>query len=161
MTLYLLTFAWIKSRSLQSSKAGTYYIRGSCTSIPPSVGPSNYLSLGLLVAPSIGLSVALSVSLSVGPPVTFSVKSQSEHPSSSNTHFPHSGLRLWNRRIQFKDINRFPMSLGVSEGASERTNERSGERERSEQCGASEWVSGTSERANGGASGPVLHASII
>ena len=62
----------------------------------------------------------------------------------------------WNRRIQFIDINRFPMSSGASEWASERTNERSGARERSEQCGASEWVSGASERASGRANGPVL-----
>ena len=32
--------------------------------------------------------------------------------------------------------------------------------ERSEQCGASEWVSGASERANAGANGPVLYALI-
>ena len=35
-------------------------------------------------------------------------------------------------------------------------NERSGAREQSEQCGASERVSGASERANGQASGSVL-----
>ena len=40
--------------------------------------------------------------------------------------------------------------------ANERTSERSGGRERSEQSGASEGVSGASERANGRASGPVL-----
>ena len=34
------------------------------------------------------------------------------------------------------------MSSGVSEWASEQTKEHSGVRERSEQCGASEWVSG-------------------
>ena len=38
--------------------------------------------------------------------------------------------------------------------------ERSGGHEQSEQSGASEQVSGASERANGGASGPVLYASI-
>ena len=47
-----------------------------------------------------------------------------------------------------------------NEWASERTNERSGARERSEQCGASEWVSGASERANGGWYGPVIYALI-
>ena len=39
---------------------------------------------------------------------------------------------------------------------SEKTIERSGGREQSEQSGATERVSGASERANGGASGPVL-----
>ena len=43
-----------------------------------------------------------------------------------------------------------------SEWTSERMNERSGARERSEQCKASEWVSGASGRV----SGPVLNASI-
>ena len=52
------------------------------------------------------------------------------------------------------------MSSGVSEWMSERTNERSGARERSEQCGANEWVSGASERASGRANGPALYASI-
>ena len=64
---------------------------------------------------------------------------------------------IWNRRMQFIDINRFPMSSGVSEWARERTNERSGAREQSELCGASEWVTRASERANGGANGPVLN----
>ena len=39
---------------------------------------------------------------------------------------------------------------------SERANERSGARELSGQCGTSEQVSGASERASGGANGPVL-----
>jgi hypothetical protein len=38
----------------------------------------------------------------------------------------------------------FPMNLGVCE----RGNKRSGARQLSEQCGASKWVSGASERAN-------------
>ena len=49
----------------------------------------------------------------------------------------------------------------------ERTNERNVARVRSDQCGASEWVSGASEwvngaseRACGGANGPELNASI-
>ena len=65
----------------------------------------------------------------------------------------------WNRRIHFTRHKPL-MSSGASEGASERTNERSGARERSEQLGASEWVSGASERASGRANGPVLYASI-
>ena len=52
------------------------------------------------------------------------------------------------------------MCSGTSEWASDRTNERSRARERSEKCGASEWVSSASERANGGANGSVLYASI-
>ena len=44
---------------------------------------------------------------------------------------------------------------------SERTSERSGGRERSEQSGASERVSGASERANGRASGPVLQSVFL
>ena len=56
-----------------------------------------------------------------------------------------------NRRIQFGDKTLFPMSSGKSEFASEPTNERSG---------ANEWVSDASERANGGANGPVLYASV-
>ena len=43
-----------------------------------------------------------------------------------------------------------------SEWLSERTNERSGVCERSKQCGASERVSGASERAGGWEHGPVL-----
>ena len=39
--------------------------------------------------------------------------------------------------------------------------ERSGAREQSEQCGASERVSGASERANGQASGPVLTSRFL
>ena len=39
--------------------------------------------------------------------------------------------------------------------------ERSGGRERSEQSGASEQVSGVSERANGRASGPVLQSVFL
>ena len=44
---------------------------------------------------------------------------------------------------------------------SERANERSGAREQSELCGASERVSGASERANGRASGPVLTSQLM
>ena len=43
----------------------------------------------------------------------------------------------------------------------ERTYERSGAHEQSEQCGASEWVSGASERVSEGAICPILYASII
>ena len=50
-------------------------------------------------------------------------------------------------------------SSGASDRASERTNERSGAREQSEQCGASERVSGASEQASGRASVPVLTIS--
>ena len=57
-------------------------------------------------------------------------------------------------------INHFPTSEWV-EWASERTSERSGGRERSEQSGASERVSGASERANGRASGPVLTSQFL
>ena len=44
--------------------------------------------------------------------------------------------------------------------SSERTLKRIGAQERSEQLGASEWVSGARIRANGGANGTVLNASI-
>ena len=54
--------------------------------------------------------------------------------------------RLWNRPIHFKDL--FPVSSAASGCASERTNDRHGARERSEQCGASTWVSGVSEQAS-------------
>ena len=41
----------------------------------------------------------------------------------------HNGLKLYAMaRIQFVDINLFPMSSGESELASEQTNERSGAR---------------------------------
>ena len=42
-----------------------------------------------------------------------------------------------------------------------RRHPRSGARERSEQCGASERVSGACERANGQASGPVLQSVFL
>ena len=54
----------------------------------------------------------------------------------------------------------FFTSSGVSK-VSERMNERSGAHERSEQGGASERVSGASERANGRASGPVLQSVFL
>ena len=59
----------------------------------------------------------------------------------------HCGLKLYeidafNTYIH-KHLNLFPMSSGASE---ERANERSRVRERSEQCGASECVSGVTER---------------
>ena len=44
---------------------------------------------------------------------------------------------------------------------SERANERSGARKRSEQCGASEQVSGMSERGDRRASGPVLQSVFL
>ena len=54
-----------------------------------------------------------------------------------------------------------PLSYELrSEWASKRMNERSRARKQREQCGASEWVSGASERANKGGNGPVLYASI-
>ena len=51
----------------------------------------------------------------------------------------------------------FPTSEGVSE-VSEQANEWA---QWSEQDGASEWVSGASEQANGRASGPVLHSGFL
>ena len=45
--------------------------------------------------------------------------------------------------------------------APEWARERSGTRERSEKCGASNWVSGASKQANRGANGPILYASIL
>ena len=50
----------------------------------------------------------------------------------------------------------FPRVREWAKWASEWTSERSGGRERSEQSGASEWVSGASKRVKGRASGPVL-----
>ena len=58
---------------------------------------------------------------------------------------------LWVRTAWIWDIRSYTIPW-----ARERANERSGARERSEQCGASEWVSGASERASGRANGPVL-----
>ena len=52
-------------------------------------------------------------------------------------------------------IINFPTSLGASERASERICTA----EQREQCGASEWLSGGSERANGRASGSILSYS--
>ena len=60
---------------------------------------------------------------------------------------------VWNRQVQFKDVNLFPLSLGGCDWANEQKNERSGARKRSKQCGTSEWVSSASERASGGANG--------
>ena len=54
-----------------------------------------------------------------------------------------------------------PRAREWAKWASERTSERSGGRERSEQSGASERVSGASERANGRASGPVLQSLFL
>ena len=51
--------------------------------------------------------------------------------------------------------------LRAKKWASERTSERSGGRERSEQSGASEWVSGAKERANRQASGPLLTSRFL
>ena len=48
---------------------------------------------------------------------------------------------VWNRRLQFININLFPMSSGASEQAREQMNERSGACEQSEQCGAGKRVS--------------------
>ena len=53
------------------------------------------------------------------------------------------------------------MSSGGSEWASERTNDCCLACEQSEQCGASERVSGVSERANGRASGPELQSVFL
>ena len=55
----------------------------------------------------------------------------------------------------------FPQAREWAKWASERTSERSGGRERSEQSGASEWVSSASEQANGRASGPVLQSVFL
>ena len=70
----------------------------------------------------------------------------------------HSGLNLHEIDV-FNSLTKtsFPWA---PEWASERTSERSGARERSEQCGASKWVSSASERASGWANGLVLYASI-
>ena len=48
------------------------------------------------------------------------------------------------------------MNKWMNEGMNEWTSERNGAYEQSEQFGASEQVTGASERANGQASGPVL-----
>ena len=45
--------------------------------------------------------------------------------------------------------------FSTSSGVNEQINERSGARKRSEQCGASEWMSSASEWANRGVSDPV------
>ena len=63
-------------------------------------------------------------------------------------------------RLYSRPIIHFPTSKEVSE-VSERTSERSGVREQSEQCEASERVSGASERANGRVSGPVLTSGFL
>ena len=80
-----------------------------------------------------------------------------------NPHFEAGGGSFWAQRTMVQNslnmghqISHYPMSSGASEWASKRINERSGARERSKQCGASEWVSGASERASGRANGPVL-----
>ena len=54
-----------------------------------------------------------------------------------------------------------PRAREWAKWASERTSERSGGREQSEQSGASERVSGASDRANGRASGPVLTSRFL
>ena len=53
----------------------------------------------------------------------------------------------WNRRIQFMDINPFPMSSWASEQAKEWA------REQSKQCRASKQVISARERVSGGANG--------
>ena len=66
------------------------------------------------------------------------------------------GTLVQNKVILRHEILHFPTSLEVSEVRERASSERSGARKRSEQAGASERVSGASERANGLASGPVL-----
>ena len=79
-------------------------------------------------------------------------------PMLSQVTFP-----LWDKTKSFWDIEsfHFPTSSGMSGRASERVNERSGARKQSEQCGASEWVSGVSKWANGQASGPVFSSRFL
>ena len=55
----------------------------------------------------------------------------------------------------------FPRAREWAKWASERTSGRSGGRERSEQSGASERVSSVTERANGRASGLILHSVFL
>ena len=57
-------------------------------------------------------------------------------------------VKLTHKIDEQKDL--FPMSSGVSERESER----------SEQCGASEWVIGASEWANGDENGPVVNIAV-
>ena len=54
----------------------------------------------------------------------------------------------------------YSMSLGVCEQLSNIMNEHSGAHERSEQCGAREWLSGLNKRGSGGTNGPVHSATI-
>ena len=72
--------------------------------------------------------------------------------------FWRSTSALWDKTRSFWDIESytFAQAREWAKWGSERTSEHSGGRERSEQSGASERVSGASERANGRASGPVL-----
>ena len=74
-------------------------------------------------------------------------------------------MALWARIEKKHRINSYlvihcPASEGVSK-VSEQTSECSRVRERSEWCGASKWVSGASERANGRASGPALQSGYL
>ena len=68
----------------------------------------------------------------------------------------HYGLKCMKSMHSLHWQKLFSHESGVSGWASEWTNERRGARMRGEQCGASEWESGASERASGGTSGPVL-----
>ena len=54
-----------------------------------------------------------------------------------------------------------PRAMEWGKWASEQTSERSRVREQSEECGASEQVSGKRKRANGRASGPVLQSVFL
>ena len=65
---------------------------------------------------------------------------------------------LWDKTRSFWDIQSFtfPKAREWAKWVSKQMSERSGARDQSEQGGASERVSGASEKANGRASGPVL-----
>ena len=72
-------------------------------------------------------SLCVSVRLS-GSPCKFdaieSVRDIGPH-GAAGTHWVEF---VWNRRVQFKDVNLFPMSLEACDWANEQTNERSGAR---------------------------------
>ena len=71
-------------------------------------------------------------------------------------------IMIMNSKSRFhRDKSLFPWAPEwVSERPRERKNERSATRERSEQCGASEWVRGARERASRRVNDPELYASI-
>ena len=64
-------------------------------------------------------------------------------------------MKLTNSTHKLKSL-----SPWAPEWVNERANGRNGGREQGKQCEARKWVSGASERANGGANCPVFYASI-